>query len=213
MLGFLFTTAGIAIIVLLIVIGIGAYLIYTNRPIKQVLLLRPRDKRGMQIPIVRETDSTLECKKVGDVARRFIKAGCAWTFVIGRQVTTRFFGMEGTAYTAIIKNKEEEKVSLEEALRSLWGDKFYEDVPEKQKSIIEKHKWGLTVEVEPIEEGDDMISIASDIVQDASDSIILDKLAGAQKTSTTSQIYQFLMGAVTGALLVFFAATQGWILI
>ncbi len=213
MLGFLFSPFGLAIITLIVVICVAGYILYSIRPIKQILLLRPRDKRGVQVPVVKETDATLECKEIGGVARTFIKAGCAWTFTIGRQVVTRFLGIEGTGYTAIIRNKIKETVSLEEALRSIWGSKFYDAVPVRQRNIVEKHKWGLTVEVEPIPVDDLMRQIPSDVIDEASENIILERFAGKMKTSATTQIYQFAMGAITGALLIFVAVTQGWLLI
>jgi len=104
-------------------VGFGVFIfILSKKPSKEVLLLRPRDKRGLKIPVVKETDIGLICKTIKGIARRYIKMGCAWTFTMGGKVVTRFFGIEGTGYTAIVKGGTKVRVSLEEAVRDLKED-------------------------------------------------------------------------------------------
>jgi len=202
-----------AIAALLILVGTIVYFIKSTRPKKQVLLLRPRDKRGIEVPIERESDTIIECKDIDGVARRFVKAGGAWTFTIGRRIVTRFLALEGTAYTAILKNKNKVEVPIYEALQGLWGKKFYNEIPKNKRTALEKSRWGLTVEVEPIPLDEKMKAISPDIVDMSLEANVLERFAGKLKVPKSQNIYNFIMGAVAGALIVFLAATQGWIII
>ena len=127
----------------------GAILFVQMRwPIKQILHLRPRDRRGQQMVIDNETDLGVVCKKVKGDTYRFIKRGSGWVFNIGGRMVTRFFGVEGSAYTSYAAHGNEfEKVSVEDYLRFIWDDKFYDTIPESQRKIVENDKIGLTVEI------------------------------------------------------------------
>lgn len=201
-----------AIMVAIVILCLVAYLIISRRPTKEVLLLRPRDKRGLVVPIAQETDLGLICKKTGGIMRRFLKAGCAWTFTIRGKVVTRFIGLEGTAYTAILKGKEIVNISLEEALRIVWDDDFYDKIPPERKEAVEKDKWGITIEVSPIvEEEEGLIPMSSDDLHDADDDVVLSKIAKGANPSAKREIYQFAMGAIAGGFLVYLSVMQGWL--
>lgn len=212
-LGVLLTPIGmLAVLVLISILVLVAYMLYSRRPITEVLLLRPRDKRGLTVPVVLESDIGLTCKKTGGIVRRFIKAGCSWTFASKTKVVTRFLGLEGTAYSAIVRGQKQIKLSLEQVLRLAWDDDFYERLPPERKKPIEKDKWGITIEVEPVkEEGEELVKISSDDVHDAAETVILDKISKAQKSSKKMEVYQFIMGAIAGAFIMYLAVMQGWL--
>lgn len=206
-----FTPVGLfAIAVVLAATGAAAYIIISRRPTKEVLLLRPRDKRGLTIPVALESDIGLTCKKTEGIVRRFLKAGPSWTFASKTKVVTRFLGLEGTAYTVAIKGNEMTQVSLEDTLRLLWGDK-YNKLPEDLKDPIEKDKVGVTIGVQPIEEQEEMIPMSSDDLHDAGDGVVLEKLAAGAQPSKKMEIYQFIMGAIAGAFIMYLSVMQGWL--
>ena len=147
---YLISVMSVAAVVLVIPIMVMRY-----KPVKKVELLRPRDRRGQTLTVNRETDLGVECKKSGDFIYRFIKAGPSWVFNQGGRQITKFFGIEGTAYTGIPKGDDITLSSISELLRFIWGDKFYDAIPSKQKDAVEKDKWGITINVEKIEEEKD----------------------------------------------------------
>jgi len=144
---------------------------------KEVLFLRPRDKRGERLEVTRETDRSVLCEKSNPI-HRFIKVGSAWTFKEGGKTSTRFFGIEGSAYTPIIKGGEEERFTLSEHLRNIWTDRIYEALPEKLRNAIERDKFGVIVDPIEINIGDyGLTNLSSDDVNDEGDAIVLNRLA------------------------------------
>ena len=75
-----------------LVVGIYLYMkFYRNTGMKkEVMLLRPNDNRYATLPVDRETDEGVYCKKVDGIQYRFYKTGPGWT---GGMV--RFLGVEG----------------------------------------------------------------------------------------------------------------------
>jgi len=207
-LSFLFTINGMLAMALISLIGGYLFIeLYKKMPSKEVLLLRPRDMRGLHVPVTKETDIGLTCKKVKGVPRAFLKAGPAWTFAKGGKITTRFLGIEGTAYTAVVKSGKKIISTLAETVHLLWGDDFYSKIPKKQKDQIEKTKWGVTVEVEKVRKDDDTRS--TDIHQD-DDETVLSAIAKVQKSTKKAEIYQFLIGLAIGLLGMYLIIGQGW---
>lgn len=159
---------------------------------KEIMFLRPRDKRGERLDVTRETDRSVVCEK-SDPVHRFIKIGSSFFFKEGGRSFIRFFGIEGSAYTAMLdENEEEVKISLIDGLRLLWGEKIYNALPDKMKEAVEKDKWGITVE--PIKfdaEKHGLEKLSSDDVNDEGDAIVLNRLS---KTGTTENLKQKLLG-------------------
>jgi len=122
-----------------------------GKPRKEVMFLRPRDKRGERMLVTRETDISLVCDRTVPV-HRFIKAGPGYTFDEGGKPVTRFFGVEGTAYTTVFAGDEELKVPVPDFLKAAWGKKVYNALPKKLKDRIEKDRFGVTIEPTKIEE-------------------------------------------------------------
>ena len=220
---------GISPVVLLLVgvILILGMILSLVRPTKQVLLLRRRDRRGKILRVARETDLGLVCRKTQGVVNHYIKAGTSWMIRRGMRMVTTHFAMEGTAYTAIAKGsdslrdvKDEDgnttgqmiKVNVEKFLRHLWGDKFYDALPQEAKGPIEKDIVGITVEIAPIhEETWDLDTLSADDINDENDSHVLNKLAGGQKPNRMDTARTAMVWLVVGALAMYMLVTKGMI--
>ena len=101
---------GTAVLILLL-------FMFTNKSkvTKEVMFMRPRDKRGEKMNITRETDRSILCEQTNPV-HRFIKIGPAWTFKDGGHTSYRFLGIEGSAYTAMLKEAATIKLTVREDL-------------------------------------------------------------------------------------------------
>lgn len=85
---------------LFVVVGmlVGIVLIrYGLKPKNQILYLRERDGRGMELNVQDEDAISLETSS--KPVMRFFKYGRAYDFIKRGRAFTRFFGKEGTAYT------------------------------------------------------------------------------------------------------------------
>lgn len=166
---------------------------------KEVLFLRPRDKRGEDMDITKETDRSVLCEKT-DPPHRFIKVSNAYVFKGKGRNAIRFFGVEGTAYTAGIGEQQKVNMSLPECLKALWTDKVYDALPQRLRSAIEKDKIGVTVEPEEIDPKlYGLGSLSSDKVNDEDEQIVLNRLAkhGVQeniKQKMLSNLIWLLLG-------------------
>lgn len=126
---------------------------------KSILVFSPKDKRGKEIKIKEETETRLDCGKVGSVDVRFYKTGPGWNFPNG---VTKFLGIEGTAYTALAIDDKPRNVTLSEALRVLWGPAAYEKMPQALKDPLEKHRFGVTIQPERVPEEDKAMKITAE---------------------------------------------------
>jgi hypothetical protein len=116
----------------------------------QVIKFMPGDHRFIDLNIDEETSVSVQCKKVkGMPIQRFFKLHPGFTGIVGRVIKkpiTRYLGIEGTAYTWQIKSGRWEKLgSLGDALRSLWGEDFFNTVPETQKDKVLESRIQVTV--------------------------------------------------------------------
>jgi hypothetical protein len=154
---------------------------------KEVMFLRPRDKRGEKLDITRETDRSILCER-SDPVHRFIKIGPAFVFKDGGKTSVRFFGIEGSAYTANIKNEKVLKMSIKDFLISLWTDRVYNALPSKLRDSVEADRIGVTIEPNTIdaeELGLDILS--SDDVNDEGDAIVLTRLSKTGQQENVKQ--------------------------
>ena len=161
------------------VIAVIAIMIMTNqtKSRNEVLFLRPRDKRGERLEVTRETDRSVLCEK-SDPVHRFIKVGSSWSFKEGSKTITRFFGIEGSAYTPVIKDEGETHLTVQEFLRSIWTDKVYEALPKRLRKSVETDTLGIIVDpVEINAEEYGLTNLSSDDVNDESDAVVLSRLA------------------------------------
>lgn len=172
--------------------------VYRAKPQREVQFLRPRDRRGERLVITKETDRSIACERSNPV-HRFVKMGAAYTFREGGRMITRFWGIEGTAYTGVLEDLKEVKLSISDFLKSLWGDEFYDKMPDEQKKIVEEDNIGVTITPVPIvEEEWGLPTLTSDDVNDEGDSIVLERIANVMKPSGKRELYQMMIGAGLG---------------
>ena len=179
---------------------------------KTLVLIRPNEKRAMEIPIVKETATWLYCKTVEDVPRKFFKVAPGYVF----PNVTKFFAIEGIGYTADAKMPQDlapETVTLDKALRIAWGDEKYEKMPKSNRKLIEDTRWGLTIAIEAFED-ETLPKISSEALREKDDEAVLHILAEDAKNATSKgkfDLQQILMGAGAGALFTYIFINQGWL--
>jgi hypothetical protein len=216
-LDFLFTPYGLAGIAIIVVGGFIYYWFNIKESSgsgskKTLVLIRPGEKRALEIPVIKETAHWLYCKTVEDVPRKFYKVAPGYVF----PNVTKFFAIEGIGYTADVKtpeNRSPEPTTIDKALRILWGDEKYEKMPKSNRKLVEDCRWGLTIAVEAYE-GEDLPSISSEALREKDDEAILKILAedaNAQQKKGGFDFQQILIGVAIGALIVYIAVNQGWL--
>ena len=186
-------------------------LVYYFRPEKRVELLRPRDSRGQVLRVSQETDLGLMCKKVKGVTHRFIKVGRGWTFSLGGKMVTKFFGIEGKAYTGIPRDSGPVEVPVSEYLKWLWGEKFYNVIPEEQRRTVETEAVGIIVAIDPIEEEEhNLPTISADDIHDQDDNVMLGRLARSSgDRAGPRSILNYVLAFTLGLASMFFLVTKG----
>jgi len=208
-----------ATVVVALVLGGAYYMLVMKKPKisgrrKILLLIRPGDRRGMEIPIVKETASWLYCKTVEDVPRRFMKVGPGYVFPDN---IIRFLAIEGVGYTADAKINEGDNVqttTIDKALRALWEDKRYEGMPKDLRKMVEDSKWGFSVEVEAIESTELQKIKSEEANREKDDENVLRVLADAADEANKKKSWDMnsmLIGGSVGALVTYLAVNQGWI--
>ena len=214
----IFSPIGIGLISVLL-IGGGAVVYYLkfmqgigSGTKKILILLRPGEKRGLEIPIVKETASWLYCKTVEEVPRKFFKVAPGYVF----PNVTKFFAIEGIGYTADAKmptNLAPETATLDKALRILWGDEKYEKMPKSNRRLVEDTRWGLTIAVDAFED-DTLPKISSEALREKDDESVLKILAEDARNQASKakfDLQQILIGAGAGALFTYIFINQGWL--
>lgn len=116
----------------------------------QVIKFIPGDHRFIDLSIDEETSVSVQCKKVkGMPIQRFFKLHPGFTGIVGRIIKkpiTRYLGIEGTAYTWQIASGRWEKLgTLAQALQTIWGEDFWDTVPQNQKNLLEASRIQVTV--------------------------------------------------------------------
>lgn len=180
------------VVVLLFALGKG-------KSRKEVMFLRPRDKRGERLDVTRETDRSVLCEK-SDPVHRFIKVGSSFVFKDAGKTVIRFFGIEGSAYTALLKTDVEPvKKSIEDYLIGIWGKADFEKLPPRMREAAKDDKIGVIIEpikVNAEELGLDILS--SDDVNDESDATVLARLS---KMGTVENFKSKLLGNIVWMIL------------
>jgi hypothetical protein len=192
---------------------------------KTVTFLMPGERRGVELKVTKETDFGLYTKKTEGVTRRFIKLARGYTIRRGGSNNITFFGLEGTIFTAA-PGKITMKRSLSETLKFLWGEPFYEQIPDPERRIIETGEVGVTIEIEPSdlsqvgideetesEEGRRILRMSSVDVNAETDAQVLETIANANKPTGAKnrELYQMLIGAGLGFGFCLFLHVMGWI--
>jgi len=189
-------TGGAAIVITALLAFIAFKFLATRKPVKEVMFLRPRDRRGERLLVTRETDRSIWCERATPI-HRFIKFGPAYEFHEGGRLVTRFLGIEGSAYTADLStpNPEPLKMTLSEILEEF---PWYKKLPQKFKEQVEKTKYGIVVDVKKIDVKG-LPELTSDDVNDEADAVILQRIAQGTKVSTVKrEFYQLMVGIGLG---------------
>jgi len=184
-----------------------------TRPKNQVSYIRERDGRGQDVDIGSEGAFTF--KTSSNPLLRFIKFGRAYDFIKRGRVFRRYFGKEGTAYTARLQGfagtkKQPKKLkktfsSLGLLLKEMWGPEFYSVVPETQRKQIEDQKILLTVDLEPGHTPENMPEITEETVLAEADKDMATLLAQAVRGAISTPWIQLVFVVGTGL-------AAGWIL-
>lgn len=176
---------------------------------KSIMVIQPASKRFFDLPITRETENTLEAKRRG-IPHRYFKSGPAWS---GDKGVTRFLGIEGNAYTAIVTDDSPAKtLRLSQALKILWGNEYYDKkLPNEQKQILEHHVFGVTVQPDAVPITDKKMTISAENVDKENIKMAMDALGKNIKKKGKTDWNQILLGFAGGALIVWIAANMHWI--
>ena len=142
----------VLISVMFLLIGLLAGFLFKPKAKNHVTKLVPRDHRFIDFDIIKETAVSLICEvKKGLPPQRFFKLRSGWTGTIGKYLkksVTKYFGLEGTAYTWRIESGEDIPLgTLAEAVKVVVGEPFYNQIPTKQRELFEESKIGVTVDV------------------------------------------------------------------
>jgi hypothetical protein len=164
---------------------------------KKIIVLQTRDKRAYELPISRERELTLETSKDG-VPRRYYKAGPGYTMPNG---STLFFGLEGTAYTALPRDDREQKMDLPTSLRAIWGDEAYNKMPAALKTPLEKHGYGVTIYPEKIADEDKYPKLNVENISDEKKEKLVGYVVKAVRDDGKMDWKTALMGVAIGLIL------------
>ena len=178
---------------------------------KEVMFLRPRDKRGEKLIVTKETDRSILCEQ-SDPIHRFIKVGSSFIYKDGGKTSIRFFGIEGSAYTAMLKPEDPVSIPVVQFLQTLWGAKIYNALPQKMKDAVEKDKLGITIEPTKINADDlGLDKLTSDDVNDEGDATILQRLAKfGQSDNPKAKLLNNLIWVGLGIGIAAILANCGW---
>lgn len=173
-----------------------------------ITVLQPRDKRAFDVPIIDETDTSLICKTQGKKERRYYKSGPGWSYKNG---LTKFFGIEGSAYTMIVKDDSEVKVSLSTALRDLWGQETYDKMPKDLRDQVENHVFGVTITPEEIPKEDKTRSVSAENADKENIKTSMEYLGHEMDKKRKTEWIPIIMGVGVGAFAVLLAVVLKWI--
>ena len=164
---------------------------------KSIIVFSPKDKRAKEIRIKEETETRLDCGKVGTVDIRYYKTGPGWNFPGG---VTKFVGIDGTAYTSLIVDDKPRNVTLSEALRVLWGPTAYDKMPPSLKDPLEKHRFGVTIKPEEVPTEDKTLKINAEDRDKENIKAAMDELRHNMKNKHKIDWQTLLLGAMGGII-------------
>lgn len=190
------------------VVGIGI-IIYLNKkgenPFvasssgkKSIIVFSPKDKRAKEIKIKEETETRLDCGKIGTVDVRYYKTGPGWNFPGG---VTKFIGIDGTAYTSVILDDKPRTVKLSEALQFLWGWDAYNKMPAALRGPLEKHQFGVTIYPEKVPDEDKNLKINAEDRDKENIKTGMEELRKNMKNKHKMDWMTLLQGAALGIVL------------
>jgi hypothetical protein len=189
--------------------GIGViYYVYKYSDVLSkgtVILFRPKDRRAEFIPIEKEEAFILKCKEVGGIPRQYVKGGSSWLI----KKKPYFLGMEASGYTGIISSPETKSIPMNEVLKTVWGDKVYNKIPQSRITQLLNSQWMLNLEPKEIDlDGTGLPRISSENLNSKEDAIMLKRLADAveeNKPQTDMMMLLLAVGCGAGAMLLMVA--------
>lgn len=205
----------LVMILLFALIGVFIGLVFRPKAKDQVMKIIPRDRRFQDFNVAQENAFSVECENVkGFPPQRFVKLRPGFTGKVGRfikKAITRYIGIEGTAYTQLIESGKKELGTLADALRGLWGLKFYNTVPEDKRRELEESKINVIVEINPEFNPEDFPEISEEDIFDEEDRKGAETYWQGKKQSEkgewTKQIWLLVAGA---GILAIASKLLGW---
>lgn len=193
----------ILMVALFILIGVFLGLLFKPKAKDQVMKLIPRDRRFIDFNVAMEDAFGVECEpKKGYPPQRFIKYRPGFTGQVGKflkRSVTRYFGLEGTAYTCQVQSTPVMLGTLAEALKGIWGEKFYNTVPEPQRLKLEKEKVDVIVDLEEIKTPHGFKEVSEENIKQEEDRKAAqtwwEGKKMAEKTTLMQWLFIFLAGA------------------
>ena len=124
-----------------ILVGLAAGILWRPGIGNRVIKLSPREHGFKEFDIETTYACSVECKDAkGYPPQRFFKHAPAFTGQTGKRLkkpSILYLGKEGTAYTWLEENDPVEIENLSDAVQTVLGQDFYEQIPEKQRDLIE----------------------------------------------------------------------------
>jgi hypothetical protein len=140
------------IILIFLLVGVIVGIMWRPGFGNHVRKLIPREHRFVDFPIEDEYACSVECKnQKGYPKQRFFKYAPAFMGQLGKYVkrpAMMFLGKEGTAYTWKEHSGKVDIGKLDAALKTVWGEDFYNQIPPEQRALIEESKINVTVDLE-----------------------------------------------------------------
>ena len=133
-----------------ILVGILIGILFKPFVGNKVFKFDPSDHRFHELDVQEETAISIECKeKKGMPPQKFYKHQPGFTGMVGRIIkrpVTLFLGRTGTAYTWKLEGGTWKNLKgLSGAIKTLWGETFYETIPEEKRKLLEKDEIQVTV--------------------------------------------------------------------
>jgi len=118
----------------------------------EVMFLNPDDHRYVDIPVEKESEEIVYCKKWQGILYRFFKLGPGWN---GKKI--RFLAVEGHPLISYVTDKDEDGKelqatvtgTLEEFLTHIFTEKGYKGLPELLKERVRNPPVGTTINIKP----------------------------------------------------------------
>ena len=98
---------------------------------------------------------------------------------------------------------------FKEALVTVWGKEFYNEIPEKERKIVENSKIFVTVELEPGLTPEGYSPVSEEDINEEQDRNASRIFAKSLQQSTRSELYKGMLWASVGALITFIAFAWG----
>lgn len=135
-----------------LIVGVIAGILWRPGFGNHVRKIIPREHRFVDFAIQDEYACSVECKKQkGFPQQRFFKYAAAFMGQVGKYVkrpAMMFIGKEGTAYTWKEQSGKVEIGKLNDAVKTVLGQEFYDQIPEEQKALLEESRINVSVDLE-----------------------------------------------------------------